>query len=123
MKEKLRSLLAAALQSSFADGSLTECEIPSLIFEVPANPDHGDFASNVAMLLAKPQRKAPRQVAEAILSHLPAGDLIESAETAGPGFINFRISAAAWRKVLEKVAREGEVYGRSATGAGRKVQV
>jgi arginyl-tRNA synthetase len=123
MKESLRSILEEALRACFADGSLSECEMPSFIFEVPANPEHGDFATNAAMMLAKPQRKAPRAVAEAIVARLPKGDLVASAEVAGPGFINFRLAPAAWRSVLLAVEEQGEAYGRSAAGAGRKVQV
>jgi arginyl-tRNA synthetase len=92
--------------------------------EKPAHEEHGDFASNAAMLMAKGEKKAPRAVAEAIVRHLQAGSTIFAAvEVAGPGFINFRIRDDAWQRFLLDLEKAGEAYGRSSAGRGRKVQV
>ena len=71
-------------------------------WEVPRDPTHGDYATNVAMLLAKSHRRPPRQVAEAILAHLPGVDEIERAEVAGPGFLNVFLSPAYCRAGLAR---------------------
>jgi arginyl-tRNA synthetase len=100
-------------------------ELPDdLALERPRNPEHGDFASNVAMLLAKPLRRPPRQIAEELLSRLDlAGAGIRSAEIAGPGFINFRISGEHLVAGLAEIVRRGDEFGRSAAGGGRRVLV
>lgn len=96
----------------------------SVALERPRNPEHGDWATNVAMTLAKPLRKAPRQIAEELVQRIdPAGAGIRSAEVAGPGFINFRLSTDYLREGLVRIVREGEAYGRSTAGAGQPVNI
>jgi arginyl-tRNA synthetase len=107
--------------------------IPSLIAE-PVDPaqvvverardaQHGDFATNIAMRLAKAARRNPRELAQAIVQALPKNDLVAAAEVAGAGFINFRLAKDAWFSALKQVAAQGASYGRSTVGAGRKVMV
>src|SRR5688500_16393594 len=76
----------------------------SVVLERQRNPEHGDWATNVAMTLAKPLRKAPRQIAEELVGRIdPAGAGIRSAEVAGPGFINFRLSTDYLREGLARI--------------------
>ncbi len=98
--------------------------------ERPRDPSHGDYATNVALRGAKPARTNPRALAEAIVSHVPASVyegadalLAERPEVAGPGFINFRLSASALRDVARNVHALGTDYGRSDVLGGRRVQV
>jgi arginyl-tRNA synthetase len=95
--------------------------------ERPRDPSHGDIACNIAMQLAKPLKKNPRELAQAIVATLRANGgkngLIESADIAGPGFINLRISAAAKQSVVKTVLQETENFGKNTAGADRKVNV
>ena len=124
MKELLRQRLAAALQDCFAAGTLSSGTSPEIQLEVPANPEHGDFAANLAMLLARAERKAPRQVAEALVAALgDGGGLWRRVEIAGPGFINFTLAPFAWFRQLDNILAADLRFGCSAVGAGRRVQV
>jgi arginyl-tRNA synthetase len=84
---------------------------------------HGDFASNVAMQLAKAAKRKPRELAQAIVAALPDSDLVAKVEIAGPGFINFFVSPAGYQQELLRVLDEGAAYGRSRLGAGQRVIV
>lgn len=124
MKDQLRQAIKAALQQCYESGHLTSGEMPQDIqLEVPKNPDHGDFATNLAMTMAKAERKAPRQIAEALKAALQNNPLCDKIEIAGPGFINFRLASSCWYGVLDQVMRDGDQYGRSNVGAGIKIQV
>jgi arginyl-tRNA synthetase len=124
MKELVKESLRRAMESCFADGSLTSGQIPPIVVEKPAHEEHGDFASNAAMLTAKAEKKPPRAVAEAIVRHLQGDSgIFAGVEIAGPGFINFRVREDAWQRFLLEVDKAGEAYGRSSCGMGRKVQV
>lgn len=91
--------------------------------EPPRDPAHGDLATNAAMVLAKAAATNPRALAERIVAHLAKDPLIESAEIAGPGFINLRLARSNWTGELAAIAALGEDYGRSTSGAGRRVNV
>ncbi|GFO57809.1 arginine--tRNA ligase [Geomonas silvestris] len=124
MKEQLRACILKGIEGCFADGTLSSGVVPAIAIEKPAHSEHGDFASNVAMQMAKQERKAPRAIAEIIVNKLSgASELIEKLEVAGPGFINFFIEDGAWRKTLTQIAHEGAEFGKSTVGAGKKVQV
>ena len=97
---------------------------PEIILERPRNPEHGDFACNVAMALARPLGRAPRGIAEELVDRLDvAGAGIRAAEVAGPGFINFRLASDYLRDGLRALVEQGADFGRSAAGAGRPVMV
>ncbi len=124
MKELVRNLVREALEDCFADGTLTSGQFPAVIIEKPAHEEHGDFATNAAMLMAKAEKKAPRTIAEALVKRLEKGsELFARIEVAGPGFINFTIRDDAWRTTLLAVHAAGSEYGKSVTGAGKKAQV
>src|SRR5688500_4395851 len=91
--------------------------------EPPRDPAHGDLSTNAAMVLAKEARTNPRTLAEHIVAKLAGDPLVESAEIAGPGFINLRLAPANWIGELHAIAALGADYGRSAIGAGRTVNV
>src|SRR3979411_3050837 len=98
-------------------------DLSRVVVEPPRDAAHGDMATNAAMVLAKEARTKPRDLAEAIAARLRADDLIASVDVAGPGFINLTLKPKAWSDALRTVLREGDAYGRSAIGAGQKVNV
>lgn len=101
-----------------------EAEIPAIQLEKPKEKAHGDFASNIAMQLARVLKKAPRQIAEDIVTHLDeAAAGVEKVEIAGPGFINFFMKDDFLASVVQTVITQGENYGKSDDGAGKRVQV
>ena len=122
-KQQITRLFSDALQPLLADTGLT----PTIALERPRDPSHGDIACNIAMQLAKPLKKNPRELAQAIVAAVLANparaDLVEAAEIAGPGFINLRVSAAAKQGVIRSVLRHAENYGKSDAGTGKKVMV
>ena len=117
MKHSIEKLLQAALATLPPD--ILPADIrPTVEIERTRDPAHGDFATNVALQLAKPARKNPRQLAQAIVDAIPASDLIAKTEIAGPGFINFHLSAAAYQLELSRILDFGPVYGFNTKGAG-----
>lgn len=87
------------------------------------NPDHGDFASPICLTLAKIAKRKPRKIAEQVIARLPASELIERVEIAGPGFINFHIRDDAFRDRIRQILASPETYGCSDIGGGRRVQI
>jgi arginyl-tRNA synthetase len=124
MKRHLEALLTRALHEAVAAGELRVAAVPPVALEVPADPTFGDLASNVAMLLAREARQAPRAVADVVIRRLadPAGWLA-GIDVAGPGFINFRLAPAFWQAMLAEAIAAGAAYGRSQLGAGQRVHV
>jgi arginyl-tRNA synthetase len=96
---------------------------PDFVVERPRDRSHGDFSSNAGLLLAKPARRSPREVAQALADAIPAGADIAAIEIAGPGFLNFRLTAGAWQRLLADIQRQGPAYGRNSSGAGRRAGV
>lgn len=124
MKDTLRSAVKNALQACYRTESLNSDTFPDFAIEVPNHSDHGDFAVNVAMMLAKAEKMAPRKIAEILVRELNKEDSIWSrVEIAGPGFINFFLTSACWYQVLANVYQQGARYGAGTIGAGKKVQV
>ncbi|MFZ1180573.1 MAG: arginine--tRNA ligase [Herbaspirillum sp.] len=122
-KQDITALFEAALAPLVAGTGLT----PTVTLERPRDPAHGDIACNLAMQLAKPLKKNPRELAQALVDNLLAqpgrDELIASAGIAGPGFINLRVAAAARQAVVKTILAEGARYGQSHAGAGEKVLV
>src|SRR5437764_113396 len=87
------------------------------------DPAHGDMATNAAMVSAKAARQPPARIAAALVQHLSAGSDIETAEAAGPGFVNLRLKPEAFRALLPVILTAKETYGASSTGTGIKVNV
>ncbi|MDJ0849627.1 MAG: arginine--tRNA ligase [Myxococcota bacterium] len=123
MRERLLEALHRALRE-LLDAAGDPAEPPDFALELPKNPDHGDFACNAAMLLAKRLRQPPRAIAERLLEALgDAGGLVERAEVAGPGFLNLWLSGERWHELLRRVLELGPAYGHAKAGAGTRVQV
>lgn len=104
-------------------GTLPNDVTPNIMIERTRDRTHGDFASNLAMTLAKAAHCKPRDLADQLIAALPAGDGIEKVEIAGPGFINFFLGPAAWYAAVSDCLEQGEQYGRSQLGQGQRIQV
>jgi len=119
VKQALRDLLLQAIRSLQNDSTLpAELEVPNFVIERTRSRDHGDFASNAAMLLAKPARAKPRELAEKLVAALPANAQVAKIEIAGPGFINFFLAPGAYHAELRRILGEGDAYGRNDSGKG-----
>ena len=117
-KQQIVALFQAALAPIVAGTDLT----PNVVLERPRDPSHGDIACNIAMQLAKPLKTNPRELATrlvaALLAEPAAAGLVESAEVAGPGFINLRVAAGAKQSVVRTVLEQGAAFGRGSSGKG-----
>jgi len=122
-KQQIIDLFQDALTPIIAGTDLQ----PVVALERPRDPTHGDIACNIAMQLAKQLKKNPRELAQAlvaaVMAHPAKGDLIESIDIAGPGFINVRVSAAAKQAVVKEILQQGAAFGQSTANAGKKVLI
>ncbi len=124
MKRKLRDIVQAAARQAYADGQLPSDAFPDVDIEEPKNEAHGDFSTNLALIMAKVQKMAPRKIAEILKPYLEdAAGRVQKVDIAGPGFINFTIAPDAWWPVLEAIHATDERYGASTIGKGRRIQV
>lgn len=112
IREKLEEIIGAAITAAIQDGSLPLTEVPKPALERPRDESNGDWASTVAMRSAKQAHMAPHSVAQIIIDHIPANDMIVSTEIAGPGFINIKLSAHILQEVVREVREKAEDYGR-----------
>ncbi len=123
MKQTIHDLIDQAL----AGLQKSEVLLPDLQTNIQVTPSKdrskGDFASNIAMILAKAAGKPPRELAELIVAQIGAHDAIEKIEVAGPGFINFFLASDASRSIVNNILQQGEAYGTSDYGKGEKIQV
>jgi arginyl-tRNA synthetase len=124
LKKIIRDLITTAVETARAAGELTFATLPAFEVEATKHAEHGDLATNLALVLASQAKRPPRQVAQAIIDHLaaPAG-MVQKVEMAGPGFINFFVADAFWYQVIPEIHQLGPAYGNSTMGAGLKVQV
>ncbi|WP_414897563.1 arginine--tRNA ligase [Rhodovulum sp. YEN HP10] len=120
----LRALVIDCLDAMVAEGALPAgLDLSNVAVEPPRDAAHGDMATNAAMVLARPAGRKPRDIAEALAARLAADPRIASAEVAGPGFLNLRLAPAVWQGLVAKVLGQGADFGRSALGAGQKVNI
>ncbi|NIZ59881.1 arginine--tRNA ligase [Sedimentitalea sp. CY04] len=120
----IRSLVIESLDAMASEGSLpADLDLRNVAVEPPRDAAHGDMATNAAMVLAKPAKKKPRDIAEALAAKLAEDDRITSAEVAGPGFLNLRLAASIWQGIPKTVLGAGLDFGRSDMGQGLKVNV
>ena len=117
LTERLTSGVTTALAAAGLP-SVADC-----VWEVPRQAEHGDYATNAAMALARAARRAPRQIAEAIVTHFPSMPEVERLEVAGPGFVNVFLSAAWVAQALRGILLEGADYGRGADLAPQRVRL
>lgn len=121
---ELKNIIEQAVKKAVSNGALPEAEMPQFNIEKPANKDNGDYSTNVAMAGARAFKKAPRMIAEAIVSCIDLdGTAFERVEIAGPGFMNFFLSQQFYSNVLKDVFSCGKDYGKSDYGQGKRVLV
>jgi len=124
MKNRIKKLIIEAASQAQAKGLLSSVDFPEVNVEKPKVEAHGDFSTNFAMVTASLQKMAPRKVAQAIVDQLnDSGRLLEKIEIAGPGFINFYVTPAAWHPVLLEIQKTDRRFGASELGGGERVQV
>jgi arginyl-tRNA synthetase len=120
----IRSLVIDSLTAMTAEGTLPEgLDFANVAVEPPRDAAHGDMATNAAMVLAKPAKMKPRDIAVALAARLDADPRITSAEVAGPGFLNLRLAPVVWQAVLGEVLQAGVDFGRADLGKGKTVNV
>lgn len=123
MKQKIEELIRKAVNSLINDGFLDPNLTVPIIIERTRDAQHGDFASNLALMLAKPAKANPRQLAEKIIAALPEDPAITKVELAGPGFINFFVNPNAQYQIISNIHEQGASFGLSRMGEGKKIQV
>lgn len=123
MKQKIEALILQAIETLKTKGVLDVHLQPNVIVERTRDTNHGDLASNIALVLAKLAKQNPRQLAEEIISALPQNQAVSKVEMAGPGFINFFIDSRAHFQIIQTIYSEGRKFGSSQIGVGKKVQV
>ncbi|MDS1030367.1 arginine--tRNA ligase [Bacillota bacterium LX-D] len=122
--QNIKEALKNAAQKAKEAGELNYNALPEFVLEVPREKQHGDFATNLAMLLAKEAKKAPRQIAEIIEKNFTKeGTWVQEITIAGPGFINFKLDNSWLYEIIPQVLAAGKDYGTSQVGKGKKVQV
>jgi arginyl-tRNA synthetase len=123
VRSTVEDLVSNALSRAVEDGALPPDAPRDPMIERPRDPSHGDYASTVALRLAKAAGKPPREIAEAVADRIGESELVEAVEVAGPGFINIRLSPVALQETLRTVRTAGADFGRVDMGGGRRVQV
>src|SRR5262245_22051769 len=122
-RNTIQKLIKDALVAAEAAGTVPAAELHDIVVEQPQRPEHGDFATPIALTLAKPMRRAPREIAEAIVAHLPASEMLAAVDIAGPGYINFRLQSEWLAHQIDYVLAEGPRYADQDLGAWRRAQV
>ncbi|MBR1823250.1 MAG: arginine--tRNA ligase, partial [Ruminococcus sp.] len=121
---QLREMIMDALGELVAEQAVPAVPLPDFAIEIPADKSHGDFAANTAMVCAKAFKMPPRKIAELITEKVQlSGTMFEKTEVAGPGFMNFFLGRKWFSEVVENVLAEGDSYGKTDTGAGKRVLV
>ena len=123
MKQKLETLLQQAVDLLKSESILEQEITPIINIDHTKDPLHGDFATNLAMVLAKSAKTSPRQLAEKIISLIPEDSIVAKVEIAGPGFINFFINSDAQFDIIKQIHQTASQFGLSDIGAGKKIQV
>ncbi|PRY51703.1 arginyl-tRNA synthetase [Geodermatophilus tzadiensis] len=121
--EQLRDLVRTAVGAVVERGTLAVAVPDDVVVERPRNPDHGDYATNVALRLAKPAGRPPREVAEAVAAELRAQPGVAEVDVAGPGFLNIRLAQGALGRIAVEAVTAGEAYGRTDTLAGQRLNL
>ena len=123
VRDTIANAVAAALERANRDGAISVDSVPDIEIERPNNAEHGDFATNLPLRLARSARANPLQLAQLIAERIESSSEIESVAPAPPGFINFKLSEAWLQQQVEAVRAAGDSFGASDVGAGRKVMV
>ena len=123
VRKTIADLLRDALSSAQSEELLPQADVDDMAVERPQDPDHGDFASSLALKLAKPMRKNPLEIAEILVDHVQPNGLIQEATAARPGFVNIRLSPGWLSSQVEVIREGGETYGNATEAVGERVQV
>jgi len=124
MKQIIQEIIQKAAQTAHRRGVLPSAPLPEIAIEEPRIEAHGDFSTNIALVMAAAQKMPPRKVAETILKYLEdPDDVIAKTEIAGPGFINIFVKPASWLPVLRAVHEQDAAYGAADIGQGKPIQV
>ena len=121
--ESIRQLVAQAVDTARNDGVLRVETMPDIRIEHPGNPEHGDFATNLPLRLARATRINPLELAQALVARIPGSEPVETVEVAPPGFINFRLKDSWLQSQVEAVRQAGDSYGKVNSAANRRVMV
>ncbi len=121
--ETIQQLVAQALEDARKDGALQLETMPEIQVERPGNSDHGDFATNLPLRLARATRINPLELAQTLAAHIATGDVIERVEAAPPGFVNFYLKDSWLQQQVETVRQAGNEFGNVDTGHGRRMMV
>ena len=123
-EEQIRKVIEDAVKRAIENGTLVEANLPDYTVEIPADRSHGDYAANVALQSARIFKTAPAKIAQTICDNIDLkGTLLNSVEIAGPGFINFTLADEFYSEIVNDVIEQGENYGRSDFGKGKKILV
>jgi len=124
MKNKIIILVEESVKKCAEKGIISERDLSRLEVAVPANPAHGDYAANAAMILASTAKQNPRKIAEALVANInDEENILQKTEIAGPGFINFFIRNDIWNNELKIIEQNNEKFGKLHIGNGKKVQI
>ncbi len=116
--------VTTALEALKSDGKLpADLVIPAIEAEAPRDASHGDVATNAALVLAKPAKMKPRDIADALKAKLEAAPDVAKVDVAGPGFLNITFKPEVWHKLVETILKEGDKFGAGSIGKGRKVNL
>ena len=119
MKKHIETLVASALEKLQEEDNSVFFDISAIHIEQTRDSRHGDFACNIAMVLAKKTGFKPRELASQIISHLPPSELIKNVEIAGPGFINFFLNDNTYQIIVREILAQGKDFGSSNYGQGQ----
>lgn len=122
-RDELAGLIERAALAAQARGLLPDVKLPEFTVEPPTRAEHGDYATNLAMRLARAARMAPTAIAATLIQSLPANDVIARAEVAGAGFINLTLNPQWVARRIAKILEVDGAYGNNSTGGGRRVQI
>lgn len=124
MKQKIKNMIYNASKDAYDKGDLPSSDFPEIEVEEPNAGSHGDFSTNISMVMASIQKLPPLKIADAIIKNINDPDgILEKTEIAGPGFINFFLNKYSWHPVLRKIHEQDALYGASDIGKGKKIQV
>ena len=124
MKKRIADAFKHAVKSAYDTGELKSESVPRFQVEISKHKDHGDFAVNIAMLMAKSEKSSPRIIAEKLINHIDKDACdIKSLEIAGPGFINIFLKDSSWFAILHEISVKGDHFGESDIGKGQRIQV
>jgi len=124
MKQKIKNMIYNAFKDAYDKGDLLSSDFPEIEVEETKTESHGDFSTNISMVMASIQKMPPRKIANAIIKNINDPDgILDKTEIAGPGFINFFLNKNSWHPVLQKIHEQDALYGASDIGKGKKIQV